>query len=240
MEQKFINAENTKRWKAMELRYRKAIVRDLNIEMIHDTLCDIAAECDEVRWYVDTDDGADSLINALDGDDEQAYEFKMMFADLSAECEQMQNDLDNWMYKDFKNHFNDLFVAAGAGKYGGGLLGYDTYEGDYYGLDFYSDAEQYSTKRLMRMTKKELIQHMQFCTKIFINFVGLRNRYDNLKAAMDILKDQNTGYLQIVKQIDEVYSKAEKATFGFKYHAYKEEFELDSILEKLPQETWLQ
>ena len=81
---------------------------------------------------------------------------------------------------------------------------------------------------------------MQFCTKIFINFVGLRNRYDNLKAAMDILKDQNTGYLQIVKQIDEVYSKAEKATLGFKYHAYKEEIELDSILEKLPQETWLQ
>ena len=239
MEQKFVNTENTKRWKAMELRYRKAIVRDLNIETIHDTLCDIAEECDEVRWYVDTDDGTDSLINALDGDDEQAYEFKMMFADLSAECEQMQNDLDNWMYKDFKDHFNDLFVAAGAGKFGGGLLGYDTYEGDYYGLDFPGYAEQCSVKRLMRMTKKELIQYMQVCTKIIVNFVGLRNRYDNLKAAMDILKDQNTGYLQIIKQIDEVYSRAEEATFGFKYWTREAE-ELDRILENLPQEAWIQ
>lgn len=239
MGQKLVNSENTKRWKALELRYRKAIVRVPNIETIHDMLYEIATECDEVRWYVDTDDGTDSLINALGGDDEQAYEFKMMFADLSAECEQMQNDLDNWMYKDFKNHFNDLFVAAGAGKFGGGLLGYDTYEGDYYGLDFPDDAEQYSVKRLMRMTKKELIQHMQFCTKIFVNFVGLRNRYDNLKAAMDILKGQNTGYLQIIKQIDEVYSRAEEATFGFKYWT-KESEELDRILENLPPEAWIQ
>ena len=89
------------------------------------------------------------------------------------------------------------------------------------------------------MTKKELIQYMQFCTKIIVNFVGLRNRYDNLKAAMDILKDQNTGYLQIIKQIDEVYSRAEEATFGFKYWTREAE-ELDRILENLPQEAWIQ
>ena len=38
MGQKLVNSENTKRWKALELRYRKAIVRELNIETIHDML----------------------------------------------------------------------------------------------------------------------------------------------------------------------------------------------------------
>lgn len=239
MEQNVINAENIKRGKALELRYRKAMVRELNIETIQDTLEEIEAECDQVRWYVDTDDGTDSLINALDGDDEQAYEFKMMFADLSAECERMRWDLDSCRNKDFKDHFNDLFVAAGLGEFGGGLLGYDSYEGDYYGLTTYDGAEHSSAERLMKMTKKKLIEHMQFCAKILFNFVGLRNRYDNLKAAMDILKDQNTGYLQMVEQINEVYTKAEEESYGFKYWT-KEVKELDRILDNLPQEAWIQ
>ena len=80
---------------------------------------------------------------------------------------------------------------------------------------------------------------MQFCAKILFNFVGLRNRYNNLKAAMDILKDQNSGYLQMVEQINEVYTKAEEESHGFKYWA-KEVKELDRILENLPQEAWIQ
>lgn len=89
-------------------------------------------ECENIRWYTDSDDGNDSLINALDGDEDEACEFKMMFADLCAECEQMSEDLnEEWV----PECFDIFFVAAGAGEDYGGLLGYDSYEGDYFGLN---------------------------------------------------------------------------------------------------------
>lgn len=93
-----MNAEETKRWKAKQLRYKKPIVRDLNLDKIQEGLWNIMEECENIRWYTDSDDGNDSLINALDGDEDEAYEFKMAFADLCAECERMQEDLqEEWI-----------------------------------------------------------------------------------------------------------------------------------------------
>ena len=107
-----MNAEETKRWKAKQLRYKKPIVRDLNLDKIQEGLWNIMEECENIRWYTDSDDGNDSLINALDGDEDEAYEFKMAFADLCAECERMQEDLqEEWI----PNCFDSFFVAAGAG-----------------------------------------------------------------------------------------------------------------------------
>ena len=72
-----MNAEETKRWKAKQLRYKKPIVRDLNLDKIQEDLWNIMEECENIRWYTDSDDGNDSLINALDGDEDEAYEFKL-------------------------------------------------------------------------------------------------------------------------------------------------------------------
>lgn len=77
-----MDAEETKRWKAKQLRYKKPIVRDLNLDKIQEDLWNIMEECENIRWYTDSDDGNDSLINALDGDEDEAYEFKMAFAEL--------------------------------------------------------------------------------------------------------------------------------------------------------------
>lgn len=118
-----MDAEETKRWKAKQLRYKKPIVRDLNLDKIQEDLWNIMEECENIRWYTDSDDGNDSLINALDGDEDEAYEFKMAFADLCAECERMQEDLqEEWI----PNCFDMFFVAAGAGENFGGLLGWDS------------------------------------------------------------------------------------------------------------------
>ena len=92
-----MDAEETKRWKARNLRYKKPIVRNLNIAQIQEDLWEIQEACEDVRWYTDSEDGTDSLINALAGDEDEAYEFKMAFADLCAECERMQDDLqEEW------------------------------------------------------------------------------------------------------------------------------------------------
>ena len=91
LEADMVNAEETKRFKAMHLRYKKPMVKNLNLEGITQDLWDIQEECENIRWYTDSEDGGDSLINALDGDEDEAYEFKMAFADLCAECEMMFN-----------------------------------------------------------------------------------------------------------------------------------------------------
>lgn len=233
-----MSAEETKRYKAKQLRYKKPIVKDLNLRTIQQELWDIQEACEDVRWYSDTDE--DTLINALDGDEEEAYEFKMMFADLCAECELMRDDLEEEWIPDC---FDRFFVAAGAGESFGGLLGYDSYEQDYFGLSCEEAwAEDESKKVLKRMTKDELIAASRQCFRVYRSFIALRNRYDCLKASMDILRDQNTGYLQMVKQIEDVYEKADKETEGFRWTSGRSPAldELNRSLENMPQEAWIQ
>lgn len=224
---------NSKIQKAKQTRLKKPIVKNLNLEYITQDLYDIQEECEEIRWFTDSDDGADTLINALSGDEDEAYEFKMSFADLCAECERMSSDLeDEWV----PECFDIFFVAAGAGNEYGGLLGYDEYEQDYYGLDCTdSFAEDEAKKKLMKMTKDELIVATRQCMKVYSAYIGLRNRYDSLKAAIDILRDKNAGYLQIVNEIEKLYEAAvENPEWS------KEQREFDRYTNMLPQEAWIQ
>ena len=234
-----INAEETKRRKARDLRYRKPIVKNINLDFIKQDLYDIVGECDNVRYFFEDDD--ETLINALDGNEDDAYEFKMMFADLSAECERMMEDLeDDWNC--IPECFDLFFVGIGGSDAGGGLLGWDSYEGDYFGLQC-SDgyAEEQAVEKLKRMKKEELITNATMCFRIYHAYIGIRHRYDCLKASMDILKDENTGYLQLVKQIEEVYEKAnEKNFFDSISESAKPTRELERLANCMPQEAWIQ
>ena len=231
-----VDAEETRRYKARQLRYKKPIVKDLNLDSIKQELWDIQEECNNVHWYFEEDD--ETLINALDGDDDEAREFRMMFSDLCGECERMSEDLEvEWV----PECFDRFFVAMGAGRDFGGILGFDSYEQDYFGLSCEGAwAEDESKKVLKRMTKDELIAASRQCFRVYQSFVALSYRYGCLKAGMDILRDQNSGYLQMVKRIEDVYEKAEKESLGFKYLWGKGVNELDRILENLPQEAWVQ
>lgn len=227
-----VDAEETKRLKVKSLRYKKPIAKNLNLDFITQDLWDIQDECEYIRWYTDSEDGNDSLINALAGDEDEAYEFKMAFADLCGECDRMMEDLhDEWV----PECFDILFVAAGAGD----LIGWDSYEQDYFGINTSdSFAEDEAKKRLKQMTKDELIAAMRQCFKIYQAYIGLRNRYDSLKAAIDILRDENTGYLQVVKEIERLYEEASKEQ-GYYAEWSKEWKEFERYTDALPQEAWL-
>lgn len=233
-----INAEDTKRIKAKELRYKRPIVKDLNLESIVQNLWDIQEECDNIRWYCDTDE--ETLINALDGDEDQAFEFKMMFSDLCAECERMCRDLEEeWV----PEYFDIFFVVMGAGQNFGGILGFDIYEQDYFGIDCLDAfAEEEGKKILKRLTKDNLIAAARQCFCIYQSYIALRYRYDCLKASMDILRDKNTGYLQMVKQIEDLYEKANRETCGFEWVYGKRPLlkEFNRLLDNMPQEAWIQ
>lgn len=231
-----IDAEETKRFKAKQLRYKKPIVKNLNLDSIKQDLWDIQEECENVRWYTESEDGNDSLINALAGDEDEAYEFKMAFADLCAECDRMREDIEReWV----PECFDIFFVAAEAGESQGGLLGWESYEQDYFGISCDgSFAENEAKKKLKQMTKDDLIASAQQCFKVYSSYIGLRNRYDSLKAAIDILRDQNTGYLQAVKEIEKLYEAASKDGWSREVWS-KESREWERYTDALPVEAWI-
>lgn len=228
-----VDADETRRKKARELRYRKPIVKDINFDTIQQELWDIREACDDVEYYFEDDD--DSLINALAGDEDEAHEFKMMFADLSAECEQMQEDLE---CEYIPECFDSFFVSIGAGDKGGGYLGWDSYEHDYFRLsctDSYVEGK--CTEKLMRMTKAHLIESARICFRVYVSYLGIRHRYDCLKAAMDILRDENTGYLQMVRKIEDAYEKADAHHF---YSWHQETRDFERLLSCMPDMAWVQ
>lgn len=227
-----LNDQELKKEKAKKLRYKKAIAKHLNLEYIKQQLWDIQDECEEIRWYTDSEDGEETLINELSGDEDEAYEFKMAFADLCAECERMYYDLqEEWVPKCF-----DIFFAATSKD---DLLGWDSYEGDYFGIEYTQYAEEESAQKLKKMTKDELIESSRQCMRIFQSYIGLQNRYDSLKAAIDILKEQNTGYLQVIGEIERLYQEANSKQ-GIYAEYSKEWKEFDRFADALPQEAWIQ
>lgn len=227
-------AEEIRKEKAKQLRYRKPIVKNLNLQSIQEQLWIIQEECENIRWFEDTDE--ETLLEALDGDEDDAYEFRMMFADLCAECEKMQEDLqEEWI----PECFDMLFVAVGAGDEYGGLLGYDSFEEDYFGIDCTdSFAEDETKKKLKQMSKDELIAASRQCFKIFQSYIGLQHRYDCLKATIDILKGQNLDFLQSIKEIEKSYDSMWDSG-RFKQYG-KEEKHFDEITRNLPQTAWIQ
>lgn len=229
-----MNSEETKRKKAIQLRYKKPIVRYLNYDFILENLSDMQEACEDVRWFTETED--ESLLEDLLGNEEEAYEFKIAFANLCGECERMWYDLhEEWI----PECFNIFFVATGAGDIYGGLYGWDPFEGDYLGINCLdSFAEDEAKKKLMRLTKSELIEAARQCFKVYSSYIGLQTRYDSLKAAIDILRDQNTGYLQVIKQIERLYEKVSADELS-RHEWSKESREWERYTDALPQEVWI-
>ena len=112
--------------------------------------------------------------------------------------------------------------------------------GELEGIDCTDDfIKGEGAQQLKRMTKDQIIECTHACLKILFAYIGIRYRYDSLKAAFDILRDANTGHLKLIRRIDELYGEAEEESLGFKWNTEKTR-RLDAMFEDLPQEAWLQ
>lgn len=223
------------REQARKKRYKKAIVNELNLESIRNTLYEILESCEDVRWFTDTEEGLDIICNIMDDNEEEAKEFQMMFTDLSADCERMLEDLGNNYIPDC---FDDIMVASKCESYGGGLLGWDEYESDYFGLytGHYSWAEEESEKRILRLKKSELLECMQISNSILLNYLSIKYRYEDLNASMNILRSKNLGQLNSIRKINEMYEKMQTCDWKKNYE-WKDKWE--KLTENLAQEVWI-
>jgi len=230
-----MTAEETKQYKAKQLRYKKPMLQHMNLDYIQEEIWNMGELISDVQWFIEDEE---NLVNALNGDEDDAYEFKMAFSDLAAELESFEEDLRNEYVPDC---FDDLFPAVGADSFGG-WLGYDSYENDYYGLQpyEYGPAQKEAEKRICRLTKSELLEAVGACLKVYASYTALRYRYDCLEASLNIIREKNLEGLKLVKAIEEQYLKAEEDSEHFKYKWGSEVRKLDSMLDQVPQEYWIQ
>ena len=229
-----MTAEELKQHKAKQLRYKKPIARDMNLDFIREQIWNMGDLISDVQWFVDDHE---NLTNALAGDEDEAYEFQMAFSDLAAELQRFEEDLEEGYVPEC---FDDLFPAAGASFFGG-FLGYDSYEHDYYGLEPYEYkwSEDEAEKRICRMTKKEILEAVGACLKVYSSYVALQYRYDCLEASLKIIQEKNLEGLKLVKAIEEQYEKAESDSDHFRYNFGREVGKLDQMLYQVPQQYWL-
>ena len=233
--------------KARQLRYKRGALQGLGSAWLMHRLDEIAEACDEVTYYIDDDE---TLLNALDGDEDEVWEFKMLFADLSGDVQQLQNAVYDWRFDTEEyddctlgliglsdREYDDATVALAGDRFD--LLGYDTYERDYYALiggrymkEYTMDA---SANRLMQKTKADMLETIRRAWGVFLAFFDLDQRYIHLQATMDILRGENTAILNIVRQIGELYDKAmENGRYSPAMAQY------DRLLDQLPQRAWVE
>ncbi len=232
-----MTAEEKKQAKAKAMRYKKPILSHMNLDFIHEEVWEMMDKIGDVQWFVDDNE---NLTAALDGDEDEAWEFKAAFSDLEAELERFRDDLNNeWI----PSCFDQLFPAAGADCFGP-WLGWDSHEGDYFGLEPYSyeikQAKEEAEKKICRMTKKELLEAIGACLKVYTSYMALRYRYDCLEASLDIIREKNLERLKLIKAIEEQYIKADESSDHFKWKYDEQVSILDSMLYQVPQEYWIQ
>lgn len=223
-------AEEARRIKARNLRYKKAISAELNLEQITQNLWEMQEQSSNIRWWYAQ--GDETMLDEMIGDEEESYELRMAFSTLDADCEQMIDDLDN----EWVPEFFDVFFGAIVGGSCEGMLGFDSYAGDYFDITGYEEslAQKECCKRMKAHTKDEILDAYSVCFRVAINYISLKNRYDNLKSYIDILNGTNTGFLKTVKRIEELYDEFSNDPLSLATR------EFDRLVNNMPDEVWLQ
>lgn len=213
------------------LRYKKPALASLGYQNITDELYVIQDECEEIKWMVEDDDSG-ILQSAFDDNEDEEYEFRMAFLDLQCKAEQLFNEINEAERYGLSEYFDDCTVSLLGNRYN--LVGYDSYEEDYFSLvsSESSWAVSETNKRVMRMTKQEIIEKVGQCVGITLAFIDLRQQYDYLKATFDILRDENTSLLQTIKDIEKAYDDFQDS--------YQKEKEFDLLVKNLPEKMWVE
>ena len=213
--------------KARARRFMKPLSKEFNIESIQNTIWDILNAASDIKW-MDTEDVLSQLLE----DDEEANEFKNAFGILEGDAYAMSEALRN----DYVvPECFDLWFAS----MGRDLMGFDKYEGDYFDLEPGYDeslAHDAAKKRLMTMTKKEILDASFQCFRIAVDYLSIKKRYEDLQDALEILRGKNCEQLKIMDELDKLYD-AIQLSEGFMDGERVRRF--NRLAEELQPEVWV-
>ena len=156
----------------------------------------------------------------------------MRFSDLTYRCDRLREAL---FENEVNEHFDDFFVGLLGRAYE--VVGFDSFEEDYFHLTMYENqfANETSKKRLMSMTKEQLIATAGQCVGTFVAFLDVRTEYDCLKSTLDILRDERAEVMKSVKHISEAWEKVRENPYDGEAARHYE-----ALLERLPDVAWVQ
>ena len=224
-----------RREKARNLRYKKSCLATMGALDVINELEEMCESCSDIVYIVEDQETLDALI----GDEDEAFEFRMLFSELSADADHLYNCIvDNYgYYEEGQKEFDDCTVALIGNRYE--VVGFDGYMEDYMAMTSYEQdlAKTEAGKRLMRHTKAEMLSIIGQSMGTLLAFYDLRQRYSSMKASIDILRGNNSALLQQVKEIEEAYEKAEAVEFH-SWHGETKRF--DRLCELLPERAWLE
>lgn len=208
---------------------KKTLLESLGSDFLFDKLEEISDACFEVEEYLDNDE---RLLDALDGNEDMAFEFKFLFADIRGGVDDLYNGIMDY---DFDRDLYDDCMVGLIGEHGK-IIGYDAYEQGYYelatGLETTIAMEEAET-RLMRLTKKDMIHSIRKAMSIFLATYDLMQKYDSLKSTIDILRGDAASIGEALRKANEMY---DAAMDGDK----EAERQLDTMISALPDRVWIE
>lgn len=224
------------RQRAKALRYKRPALATLGWHDIYNELCDIQNACEDIRWI---EDSSDITQEVLSGDEDEGCGYQMDFAQLAGDAERLASalyDACGEMYGDDNTGFDDCLVGLLGNRFD--CVGYDMIETDYFALCSYDAglAQRESAKRLMRMTKAEMLATIGQNLGILLSFYDLRQRYDYAKAALATATEHNLDTLRTVREIEEAYAAwcaDDCPQYGDKLHR------LENAADDLPEIFWI-
>lgn len=211
-------------------RYKKPALASMNFHDIQSDLGDMSEIAEEIAWY--ESQGEETLTQAIGGDEEEAYEFRIAFADVSGRLYQLSEAFQNLDLGE--DEFNYCTSALLGNRYS--LIGFDSVEEDYYSLTNYEEglAATAAGEWLCRKTKKEMLSLIGQCMGLLMAYHDLRLQFDNLRDTLDVLRGSNLSILATIKEIERLYEEAERYPYG------EDVYRLNFLLEEIPQEMWVE
>lgn len=203
--------------------WRKSMLKKLGLSDIKEQLWEISDNGDMYGYEY--------------GDESGYYaEYKDQFDELSAQAGMLLEALDNieceWYIDEYEaeEQWNDIAVGMLGKMYT--VLGYDTEELDYYNILSYEEdlAQEEALKRLMRLTKPELIKRMQYCLKIIVLFYDIKAAHDCLTSIVESLDEKGAMLERKNDEINQIYEDL----------TGKNSETFDAIIRNIPQRMWVE
>ncbi len=202
--------------------WKRALIEDLNLSEI-------------MSWLWEVGENGDMYGYDTEGESEYYYEYKDLFDDLSCGAYDLAEAIESQDQYVDEDIFNDIIVSALGELYK--TQGYDSEEYDYFQIlnEFESSlAQEEARERLMKMTKKNLIDVFCKSIKLLALFWDIKTAHDCLAAIVDELDYKGAILDKKRSAIDKLY---EEYT-GQDPEDFERRFE--KIVEDLPQRMWVE
>ena len=151
-------------------------------------------------------------------------------------------DIGETIELDSGESLNDVTVAL-IGEWFD-ILGFDSFREDYFVFDTrYMEeiAVEESQKRVMRKTKKELLDEIGKTMAFLLKYIDVKSRYEYMKATVDIFKNENIAVLGVIKSINDKYNELFDRNGKIdRWHKEKEIREFDKMAGDLPEKYWVE